>query len=212
MKAMKYLNQDQLLCELYELIQENGTVKVTNLRKAILGVENIYVQQQFAETTRGQIKNLKFGHMVGSCYSLNSDSEVKKMSQHFRKLAWSRHHQEQLEQKKKDQLREQQLLKFEPTINRKSQKIVSRAKSSYGGLTAREKNEINSVGTDNNYEDFLLTKVQLFKEKLAEKAKALETDRNFTQSNLLIPSLRSSNASRNRDSFMSSGNKRSKSA
>jgi len=122
---------------------------------------------------------------------------------------WSRHHQEQLELKKKERLREKDLLKFEPTINKKSTRLASqnaRAKSS-GGLTSREKNEINKMG--DNYEDFLLSKVLLFKDKLAEKARALETERSRTYApNLLIPSIRSSNASRN----LSSGNKRSKSA
>ena len=101
------------------------------------------------------------------------------------------------------------MLKFEPTINKKSTRLASqnaRAKSS-GGLTSREKNEINKMG--DNYEDFLLSKVLLFKDKLAEKARALETERSRTYApNLLIPSIRSSNASRN----LSSGNKRSKSA
>lgn len=78
-------------------------------------------------------------------------------------------------------------IKFEPTINKKSQRLASQkfenliAQAKPDKLIGHNIKENSKRSASNEgpmkYEDFLISKAQLFKDKLLEKAKKLENDK-----------------------------------
>lgn len=121
-----------------------------------------------------------FGLMVNGVYFLSSEQEVKKMAAHFSLLVQARLHEEAKKVKEKEEAFTK--IKFEPTINKKSQKIASmrlegllqKPSTKSQGSSVESQRASHRAGL--RYEDFLINRGKEFKEKLQEKAKELQQE------------------------------------
>ena len=111
---------------------------------------------------------------------LSSEQEIKKMASHFSLLGQTRLNEEAKEVREKEEAFTK--IKFEPTINKKSQKIASlrlegliqKPSTKSQGSSVESQRASQRAGL--RYEDFLINRGKEFKEKLQEKAKELQQE------------------------------------
>ena len=169
------------LCSLVRDSQQGVTVG--NMTTTLLAIENIFIPRMvanMAEFESQQVQMKDFGLVVNGVYFLSSEQEIKKMASHFSLLVQTRLNEEAKKVREKEEAFTK--IKFEPTINKKSQKIASlrlegliqKPSTKSQGSSVESQRASQRAGL--RYEDFLINRGKEFKEKLQEKAKELQQE------------------------------------